>query len=86
MANNCEMVKKDGQKYVSDETDDNRNTETENLKEKKQLKEQYSENDRSNVAEVYDREGDLKKQNELLKEELEGSKESLIKKYEESMS
>lgn len=54
MANNCEMVKKDGQLFIKDETENNRNTESDNLKEKKQLKQQYSENDRSNIGEIFD--------------------------------
>ena len=83
--NNCEKVKQDGQTYMKDENTSHTTTEKENMKEKKQLKNAYGEDDRCNIGDIDEKEHDLKTQNDEMRKNLEANKKELIQKYEEKM-
>jgi len=67
---------------MTEERDHHVDTEKDNLKNKGERKEQYLINDKSNIAEVESKEGELQKKVEDLQQELEYSKEALIENYE----
>jgi len=78
----CQEVKRDATVNMTEERDHHVDTEKDNLKNKGERKEQYLINDKSNIAEVESKEGELQKKVEDLQQELEYSKEALIENYE----
>jgi len=80
--NSCTQVKGDAAQNMEDERNHHTKTEKDNLLDKKERKEQYGINEKSNIAEVESKEEELQKKVEDLQQDLEFQKEGLIESYE----
>ena len=67
------------------ENEEDEKTENSNKREKKALKTEYNELDRSNIGDIELKEDTLKKENIDLEEFLENNQKELIKNYDQKM-